>query len=72
MRKPADGLSQCVISELRVSLDKELDSVQRRELLQIEVTKPNGTIEVIDALGVFRVRMYMKDYEERGCKVRML
>lgn len=52
--------------------DDELDTVQRRELLQIEVTKPNGTIEVIEALGAFRAKMYMQDYEERGCKVRML
>ena len=63
---------EALIVARSITHDKELDSVQRRELLQIEVTKPNGTIEVIDALGVFRARMYMKDYEERGCKVRML
>lgn len=49
-----------------------LDTAQRRKLLEIEVTKPDGTTETVYASGIFYAKMYMKDYEARGCKVRLV
>lgn len=55
-----------------ITQDCELDKAQARELLQFEVTSPDGKKEIIFAMGTFMLHMYMRDYEARGYKVRMM
>lgn len=55
-----------------ITHDKELNNAQIRDLIQIEVTNPDGTTEVIYATGIFQAKKYMKAYEESGYKVMML
>lgn len=68
----ARSADEALIVARSITHDKELNSVQRRELLEIEVTKPDGKTEIVYASGIFYANMYIKNYEAQGCKVRML
>lgn len=68
----ARSADEALVVARGITHDNSLDTAQARELMQFEVTSPAGKKETIFAMGTFRLHMYMKDYEARGYKVRLI
>lgn len=68
----ARSKAEAIVVARGITGDEALDTVKRRELLEIEVTKPDGKTEIVYASGIFYANMYIKDYEAQGCKVRFV
>ena len=52
--------------------DRGLNAVQRRYQVSVEVTRPDGTVDVIEACGPHDAAKYVQRYTARGWKARVI
>lgn len=52
--------------------DDAIDSVQRRNGWKVEVTRPDGDVDIIDASDIFEAQKYVQRYMARGWKARVM